>query len=91
MSAKLEVAVQRASQAEALLRNELLSWAFKELERRILETWGSTTLPERDAREKLWLACQTIGDVRNLLHLLVRDGKIAQQDLERMAGLNRAA
>ncbi len=86
-----QVAINRGAQAEALLRNEMLLGAFKSLEGDYLKAWGSTTVGETQARENLWRATQILGDVLNHLKLIVRDGKIAQQDVERMAGMNRAA
>jgi len=41
-------------------------------------------------RVGLWRAVQILGDVRRHLHSAVTDGKIAQGELDRLAGLNRA-
>ena len=81
----------RGAKAEALLKNEILLGAFSALEAKYMQTWRSTTGVETDAREKLWLAYHILDDVKNHLARTVRDGKIAQQDIDRMAGLNRAA
>ena len=53
-------------------------------------SWRPATEPaETAARENLWRAVQVLGDVRRHLHSAVTDGKIAQGELDRLAGLNR--
>ncbi len=91
MADRLQVAIDRGVQADALLRSEMLTGAFTALRDQYMKTWDATTGPEAQARENLWLACKRLDDVRNHLTRAVRDGKIARQDVERMAGINRAA
>ncbi len=91
MSAKLEASVERGIQAHSLLSSPIVMEAFQALQDKYMETWKNTVGAESEAREKLWLACKIVDDVRNHLTFAVRDGKIAQQDIERMSGLNRAA
>jgi len=91
MTDKNQALINKGIQADALLRSEVLLEAFNALEAKYLATWKTTTGPESEAREKLWLAIKVIEDVHNHLKRAVRDGKIAQDDINRMAGLNRAA
>ncbi len=91
MNDKLNAAINRRAQAETLLRNDLLQSAFKNLEADYLKAWGATTTTETEAREVLWRAVQILGDVQKQLHTMIADGKIAQAEINRLAGINRAA
>ncbi len=83
--------INRGIQADALLHNEVLLGAFNALEQKYLQSWRATNGDEADAREKLWIAIKIVEDVHNHLKRAVRDGNIAQEDINRMSGLNRAA
>ena len=82
---KLNKAKERGAQAEALLRSELLTEAFKTLEGQYIAAWGSTHPHETDTRENLWRATQILGDVRRHLIRVVNDGKLAQRELADLA------
>ncbi len=90
---KLNKAKERGAQAEALLRNELLTEAFKTLEGEYIAAWGSTHPHEAETRENLWRATQILGDVRRHLIKVANDGKLAQRELADLAARfqNRAA
>jgi hypothetical protein len=89
MTDKLQAAITKGAQADALLRSETFQGAFKLLEADYIKAWAATEPAETDARENLWRAVQILGDVRRHLHSAVSDGKIAQAELDRLAGLNR--
>ena len=89
MTDKLQAAISKGAQADALLRSETLQAAFKLLEADYIKAWAATEPAETAARENLWRAVQILGDVRRHLHSAVSDGKIAQTELDRLAGLNR--
>ena len=91
MTDKNQVLIDRSIQASALLENEMLLEAFNILEQKYLQTWKTTLGHEGDAREKLWLAIKIVEDVHNHLKRAVKYGEIAQDDINRMSGLNRAA
>lgn len=91
MTDKLQAAIVRQAQAETLLRNELLQASFKSLEADYLKAWGATTASETDARENYWRAIQILGDVHKHLNSMISDGKIAQHEINRLGGINRAA
>jgi hypothetical protein len=82
---KLNKAKERGAQAEALLRNELLTEAFKQLEARYIAAWGSTHPHETETRENLWRATQILGDVRRHLIRVAADGKLANKELSDLA------
>ncbi len=81
----------RAAQAQALLGDDMLGNAFKSLEHEYLKAWGATTAPETGARENLWRAIQILGDVRRHLDSFVKDGRVAQHEIDKLSGVNRAA
>src|SRR5581483_9794144 len=75
----------KGTRAQQLLENELLVEAFKGLEDAYTKAWRSTTIEDVAAREKLFLAINIVGKVRDHLSRLVIDGKLAQAELESLA------
>jgi hypothetical protein len=82
---KLDQAVGRAARAEALLDNELLKEAFIGLEGSYTAAWRSTAIDDVAAREKLFLAINVVGKVRDHLTAIVTNGKLAQAELKELA------
>lgn len=82
---KLSKATGRAVRAEALLGNELLAEAFKGLEDAYTLAWRSTTVNETPAREKLFLAINIVGKVRDHLEAIITNGKLAAAELRALA------
>ena len=78
---KLQTAVARGARAEALLGNELLREAFKTLEDDYTAAWKSWAAADTVGRERLWLAVNVLGKVRDHLARVVADGKLAQREL----------
>jgi predicted metal-dependent hydrolase len=78
---KLETAINRGAQAEALLRNELLQEAFAALDAEYIKAWRVTPARDTIAREKLWQAVNVLGKVRDHLAKVVNDGKLAQAEV----------
>jgi len=82
---KLHDAQVRGSRAEELLRSELLAECFMTLENAYIKAWRETTPRDEHAREKLWLAVQVVGKVRDHLTNVAADGRVAQKDIDRLA------
>jgi hypothetical protein len=82
---KLQSAINRAVQAEALLRNELLTEAFAALDAQYIAAWRTTPARDVVAREKLWQAVNVVGLVKDHLGKVVSDGKLAQAELNMRA------
>lgn len=83
--AQLEHDIARAEQARAVLDNALLADAFTTLERSYLEAWRATHVDDTAAREKLFLAVNIVGKVRDQLARVVADGALAQHELKQLA------
>jgi hypothetical protein len=83
--ANLQDDVTRAGQARALLDSELLGSAFAALERSYLDAWRATHVDDTAAREKLFLAVNIVGKVRDQLAHVVADGTLAQRELKQLA------
>ncbi len=75
----------KARGAQDLLRNDLLAEAFKGLEDSYTNAWRSTTIEDVGAREKLFLAINVVGKVRDHLTSIVTNGKLAQAELRQLA------
>jgi hypothetical protein len=78
-------ATNKAAQADRLLRDETLTDAFKGLEDAYLKAWRNTGVDDVAAREKLFLAINIVGKVRDHLGNLVTNGKLAKAELDEIA------
>ena len=77
-------ATLRGAQAKHLIEHSLLNEAFDELERAYIEKWRTTEALDTQAREKLFIAVNVIGKVKQHLHTTLADGKVAEKELELM-------
>jgi len=82
---KLNQAAARAVRAQDLLDNELLDESFKRLEENYTAAWRATGIDDFGAREKLFLAINIVGKVRDHLGILVVNGKLAKAELDEIA------
>ena len=83
----LELATARARRAEALLNDDLLQECFKTLEDTSTAAWRGTTIEDVGAREKLFLAINVVGKVRDHLTTVINNGKLAAAELKELADL----
>jgi len=81
----LDRAVSKAVHAQELLDSELLTEAFKTLEENYSAAWRATTIDDAAGREKLFLAINIVGKVRDHLNAVVANGKLAQAELRELA------
>src|SRR4029077_21234301 len=82
---KLNADRSRAMRAADLLENDLLTEAFAALETAYTAAWRSTLIDDVSGREKLFLAVNVVGKVRDHLTLMVNDGKLASAELRALA------
>jgi hypothetical protein len=82
---KLGEAAAKAARAQDLLDNELLNESFKTLEDTYTAAWRATTVDDLASREKLFLAVNIVGKVRDHLSAIVTNGKLAQAELKELA------
>ncbi len=82
---RLDRAAAKGIRAQELLDNELLTEAFKGLEDDYTAAWRATTIDDVAAREKLFLAINIVGKVRDHLAATVANGKLAQAELKELA------
>jgi hypothetical protein len=81
---RLDQAAAKARRAQELLDDELLSEAFNGLEYTYTAAWRATTIDDFGAREKLFLAINIVGKVRDHLTAIVTNGKLAQAELKEL-------
>lgn len=81
----LDQAVTKAVRAQELLDHELLTETFKTLEENYASAWRSTVIDDAAGREKLFLAINIVGKVRDHLNAVVANGKLAQAELKELA------
>ena len=82
---KLSIAQGRASRAQNLLNDDMLTEAFKTLEESYTLAWRSTLVEDVGAREKLFLAVNIVGKVRDHLEKVLMNGKMAAAELKQIA------
>lgn len=74
-----------AARAQDLLDNALLQEAFKTLEDSYTAAWRASNVNDTAAREKLFLAVNIVGKVRDHLTAVVTNGKLAAAELKEIA------
>ena len=82
---RLDQAAAMALRAQDLIDNELLTGAFSTLEQNYVAAWRATTIEDVAGREKLFLAINIVGKVRDHLGAIVANGKLAQVELKELA------
>ena len=87
---KLQAALTRAARAKALMGDELLGEAFACLDADYIAAWKGWPAADADGRERLWLAVNVLGKVRDHLNAVIADGKLAQRQLEDLIGRKAA-
>jgi hypothetical protein len=81
----LQCDAAKAVRAQALLDDELLSEAFDGLETNYIAAWRGTVIDDVAGREKLFLAINIVGKLRDHLASVVANGKLAQAELKELA------
>ncbi|TFV71677.1 hypothetical protein E4K64_25445 [Bradyrhizobium frederickii] len=81
---ELHSAASRGSHAESLLKDELLSECFAKLEEAYVAAWRSTNFDDVAAREKLFVAINVIGKVKEHLGTIAAHGELAKAEVEEM-------
>ncbi len=79
---KLHKDITRQSQAEALLRNELIIEAFDVTTRTYLDRLMATAITDQELRERLWHRIQALADVRKHLTTVISGGRLAQKEID---------
>jgi hypothetical protein len=85
----LNKASERGARAQRLLDDDLLKEAFATLDRDYTRAWRETAARDTDARERLWQAVQVVAKVRDHLVHVVNGGKLAQREMNDLAGRKR--
>ncbi|HXH43586.1 MAG TPA: hypothetical protein VNK51_07045 [Bradyrhizobium sp.] len=80
----LERTATRAVRAKALLDDEILNEAFAALEKSYIAAWRATTVDDAAGREKLFLAINILGKVRDHLAGVVANGSLARAELKEL-------
>lgn len=77
--------INEMAQSAELMNNEFLWRQFEYLKEQYIDLWKVTPARDTDGRERLWQAVQVVGKVKDHLRMVLDDGKLAKQDLERLA------
>ena len=74
----------RAARAEALVNDELLTEGLDNLETAYIQAWRLTAPDNQIAREKLYLAVNVVGKIKQHLQTVIMDGKLADAELKEL-------
>ncbi|WP_315731646.1 MULTISPECIES: hypothetical protein [unclassified Bradyrhizobium] len=85
MSEDREVTAARGRRAQELLDDDLLKDAFKALEEGYVSAWRTTAVDNVTGREKLFLAINVVGKVKDHLTKVAADGRLAAAEIKAMA------
>jgi hypothetical protein len=86
---ELTKAEVKGARAKALLEDETLSACFDELKNEYLDYWAKTHIKDTDGRERLFQAFQIVGKVKEHLHKIAANGRLATRDLSNIKTLKR--
>ena len=82
---KLHKDAARAAQAQHLLSDDILQEAFTTLETAYVERWRATHIDDDKGREKLFVAVNVIGKVKDHLASVVSNGAVAKAEIDNLA------
>lgn len=82
---KLSRDAVRGVRARELLESDLLAEAFTSLESAYTNAWRLTTIDDVSGREKLFLAINIVGKVKDHLTAIMNNGKLAATELRQLA------
>jgi hypothetical protein len=83
--ASLNEMATRGLRTQELVDNELFAEAFTALEASYISAWRATGVDDVTGREKLFLAINIVGKVRDHLASVVANGKLAEAELRELA------
>ena len=81
---KAREAINRASKAEALLKNELLQEGFDYLETQFIEAWRNSEVTDSESRERLYQLLKNLEALKGYFNTVIEDGKMANAQLEQV-------
>ena len=82
---KLQKDAVKGARAKELLEHDLLAEAFTSLEQAYTQAWRLTTIDDVSGREKLFLAINVVGKVRDHLTSIMNNGTLATTELRQLA------
>lgn len=80
-----EQEIQRADEAARLLDNDTLKEALDAIEAEVVDQWEQCPARDMEGKEALWQLLKTAKKFRRLLSGYVQTGKLAQENLRRIA------
>lgn len=81
---ELHSAASRGSRAASLINDELLGECFSKLEEAYIASWRTTDFDDVTAREKLFIAINVIGKVKEHLGRIAANGELAKAEIEEL-------
>ena len=86
---KLNAAMVRGARAQELLRSELLQECFAQLEADYIETWKTLPALATEAAERLRIAVNVVGKVKEHLERVAANGRLAQTEIDALVAADK--
>ena len=86
---KLREQAQRASRAKQILENDLVVEAFDLIEKRIYESWQTSSADETTERENAYLMHRLLQNFRTQFTQAIAKGKVADRELLSISKIRR--
>jgi hypothetical protein len=77
-----EALVERGRRAEAIVKDPIVTEAFEQLRKSLLEAIPLTKAHETEERERLYAAATIVSDLHAAFNVIVNTGKLTQAKLE---------
>jgi hypothetical protein len=81
---KIATAIYEAQRADNLLNDDLLNKTFATIRQTYIDALISSHVDDEKGREKLYLAINIVGKVRDHLQAVLDNGKLAKAELDRL-------
>ena len=78
----LETDIERAQQAERLVRDPLINEAFESVALALHAAWEACPIRDREGQHELKLQLKLLRDVRSYFDLAISDGQLAAQTIQ---------
>jgi len=74
--------IARGHQAQRLLEDEFFAGVIATMKAEYMLGWERSNPGDADAREKMWVLCNALGNIQKELQKIAADGRVAQSNLD---------
>jgi hypothetical protein len=79
--------IREGIEAENILNSDVFKKTFTNYKNELIETWQQTSPEDVALRESIYKAIQILPEVERHLRIIINNGKITTQQIEKMSGV----